>query len=132
MTNDQIPNPNESTKSKSKKYDIKERGLDFAVRVGIFTNKTIKNQATLEYGKQLIRSSGSIGANLEEADGTLTKKDFINKMAIARREARESKYWLRLIQQVNRLECPELVTLIGEANELVLILSAIINKVKIQ
>jgi len=86
----------------------------------------------LEYGKQLIRSSGSIGANLEEADGTLTKKDFINKMAIARREARESKYWLRLIQQVNRLECPELVTLIGEANELVLILSAIINKVKIQ
>ncbi len=106
--------------------------MDFAVRVGIFTNKTIKNQATLEYGKQLIRSSGSIGANLEEADGTLTKKDFINKMAIARREARESKYWLRLIQQVNRLECPELVTLIGEANELVLILSAIINKVKIQ
>ena len=86
----------------------------------------------MEYGKQLIRSSGSIGANLEEADGTLTKKDFINKMAIARREARESKYWLRLIQQVNRLECPELVTLIGEANELVLILSAIINKVKIQ
>src|SRR3989339_1001591 len=100
MTNDQIQNPNESNNQKSKKYDIKDRALEFAASVAIFIYKLPRNQLSIEYGRQLIRSSASIGANLEEADGTLTKKDFINKIAISRREARESRYWLRLIQKV--------------------------------
>ena len=135
MTNDKIKMTNKSGNDKSKKYNIKERALEFAARVGILMNRLPKNQAIFQYSKQLIRSSSSVGANLEEADGTLTKKDFINKMAISRRDARESKYWLRLIQKVN-LVCiladrGELSELTREAEELMLIISAIINKVKV-
>ncbi len=118
----------------NKIYDIKERVLEFAASVARLVNKFPKNQAAQEYSKQLIRSSASIGANIEEADGTLTKKDFINKMGIGRREARESKYWLRLIQKAELINNPsnkdELNSLAKEAEELTLILSSIINKTK--
>jgi four helix bundle protein len=87
-----------------------------------------------EYSKQLIKASSSIGANVEEADGTLSKKDFINKIAISRREARESGYWLRLIDKADlvhgaamRAECD---WLINEARGLMLILSSIINNTR--
>jgi len=61
-----------------RKFDIKERSLQFAVRVGKFVNKLPRRQSTLEYGRQLIRAGSSIGANLEEADGALSRRDFIN------------------------------------------------------
>lgn len=86
----------------------------------------------MEYGRQLIRSSGSIGANIEEADGALTKKDFINKIGISRREAKESRHWLRLIKTVvtphDESDRKELDWLINESTELLLILSSIIKK----
>ena len=75
-----------------RKFDIYDRALEFAARVAILVNKLPRIQAALEYGRQVIRASGSIGANIEEADGALTKKDFINKMGIARRESRESAW----------------------------------------
>lgn len=112
MTNVEIQMTNESPMA-NKKYDIQERVMEFATRVAYFGIKLPKNQVSLEYSKQLIRSSASIGANIEEADGTLTKRDFINKISIGRREARESKYWL-----------------INEAREIMLILSSIVNKTK--
>ena len=116
-----------------KRFDIYDRALEFAARVARLVNKLPMSQATLEYGKQIIRASGSIGANIEEADGTLTKKDFVNKMGIARREARESRHWLQLIKKAqlvnNKENEKELDWQIGEAEELMLILSSIINKV---
>jgi four helix bundle protein len=87
---------------KEKKFDIKERSLKFAVSVARFIDGLPKKQSAIEYGKQLMRSSASIGANLEEADGALSKKDFINKIGIARKESKESRYWLQLIKQVNK------------------------------
>jgi len=120
----------------NKKYDIKDRALDFAARTAKFINALTKNQITIEHSKQLIRSSSSIGANIEEADGTLSKKDFINKMAIGRRESRESKYWLCLIQKIDFItDCKlkeENAWLINEARELLLILSSIINNTQIK
>jgi four helix bundle protein len=117
-----------------KKYNLDERMLKFAANVGKFINQLPTNQLLKEYSRQLIRSSASIGANYEEADGTLTKKDFINKIGIARRESRESKYCLKLIKKVelvNKKEQLELLEkLIKESNELMLILSSIINKCK--
>ncbi len=131
MTNDKIQMPNESLIT-DKRYDIQERALEFAARVAQFVNRLPKNQASIEYGKQLIRSSASIGANIEEADGTLSKRDFINKIAIGRREARESRYWLRLIQKAELINdsdlSGEMDWLIDEAREIMLILSSIINK----
>lgn len=134
MTNDKIQISNKSFNDKSnsnKTYDIKKRAFEFAVRTAKFIKKIPRNHLTIEYVKQLIRSSASIGANLEEADGALSRKDFINKVAIGRRESRESRYWLRLINMAEILninEKPELDYLEGEAEEILLILSSIINK----
>ena len=78
-------------------FDIKERTLAFGVRVVKVAQRLPKTIAGRELGKQIIRSGTSIGANVEEADGATSKKDFINKMGIAGKEARETRYWLRII-----------------------------------
>lgn len=117
-------------------YDIKDRAETFAVRSAKLALKLSRNQASIEYGKQLIRASASIGANIEEADGTLSKRDFVNKLAISRREARESRYWLNLISGAGLVSSQEateeLNWLKREAEELLLILSSIINKVRMR
>jgi len=118
----------------NKRFDIYERAFTFATRSAKFIREFSKDMILMEYSKQLIRSSSSIGANLEEADGALTRKDFINRMGIARREARESHHWLRLIESVGNLEkskdLDEIKWLVNESKEILLILSAIINKTK--
>lgn len=120
--------------SNDKKFDIYDRALEFAARVAKSVTKLPKSQMSIVYGKQVVRSSGSVGANIEEADGTLTKKDFVNKMGIARRESRESRHWLRLIKKTELVSHPddmkELAWQINEAEELMLILSSIINKTR--
>ena len=78
---------------------------------------------------QLVKSGTSIGANVEEADGAVTKRDFINKIAIARKEAKETKYWLRLIAG-KYIKTELLEGDIKEVQEIINILSAIINKTK--
>jgi four helix bundle protein len=122
---------NESSMT-NKKYNIQERTLEFAAKVAQFVNLLPPNQIVNEYSKQLIRSSASIGANIEEADGTLSRRDFVNKIAIGRREARESRYWLSLMKKADLITKPRLLKevdyLIGEAKEIMLILSSIVNK----
>jgi four helix bundle protein len=117
-----------------KKYNIYDRSLEFAVKSAELINFIPKTPAFYVYSKQLLRASASIGANVEEADGALTKKDFINKMGIARREARESRHWLLLIEKTGLIKQAlgrkELQKLICEAKELLLILSSIINNTK--
>ncbi|MBU1086512.1 MAG: four helix bundle protein [Candidatus Omnitrophica bacterium] len=117
-----------------KKFDIYDRALKFAIKTAKIIENLPNNIVFREYSKQLIRSSGSIGANIEEADGTLTRKDFINKLGIARRESRESAHWLRLIENIFSGNNPklkeEIQKQIKEAKELMLILSSIINKIK--
>ena len=117
--------------SNGKKYDIYDRAFKFAVSVAKFLEMLPKRTALIEYSRQLIKSSGSIGANISEADGALTKKDFINKMGIARREAKESKHWLTLIKAVGSFKDEslkkELDWLITESTEILLILSSIIK-----
>jgi len=114
-----------------KKLDIYDRAFKFAARVVKFLEQLPSSNVAREYQKQLIRSSGSVGANLGEADGALSRKDFLSKLAISRREARESKHWLRLIQATgivkDRVLMDELDSLIQESSELLLILSAIIK-----
>ena len=83
--------------------------------------------ANIEDGKQLIRSSGSVGANYIEANEKLGNKDFIFRLKIARKEAKESGYWLRLLK-VSNPENEEIITLLKESEELRKIISSIINK----
>ena len=79
-------------KSENKILDL---SFDFAIQIiGLY--KSLVDQKEFVISKQLLRSGTSIGANVEEANAAQTKKDFISKMSIASKEARESKYWLRL------------------------------------
>ena len=116
-------------------YDIKERCLRFAVKIVSFVDRLPKTIAGYEIGRQLLKAGTSVGANVEEADGAVSKKDFVNKIGIARKEARESNYWLKVIDLSNLLkkqnDNEELKWLLNESKELMKILSSIMSKAKI-
>jgi len=79
-------------------------------------------------GKQLFRAGTSIGANIEEAQGGQSRADFLSKISIARKEARETLYWLRLLSAVEIVSPGQLNEIINECDELISILTAIIKK----
>ena len=85
-----------------KQYNLEERTFDFTKRVIEFVNKLQKTLPNIEIAKQLIRSAGSVGANYIEANESLSKKDFIMRIKISRKEAKESRYWLKLINCYNK------------------------------
>jgi len=114
-----------------KPYDLEERTFQFAKEVRLFIKTLDKTIANIEDGKQVVRSSGSIGSNYIEANESLSKKDFIFRVKISRKEAKESVYWLRLIRETNELSDKKLASkLIQESTELKKILSSIIEKSK--
>lgn len=115
----------------SKIFDLEERTFQFAKAVRLFVKTIPKTAANFEDGKQVVRSSGSVGANYREANEALSKKDFFMRIKICRKEAKESSYWIRLISETNSLEnLDEAQCLIGEANELTKIMSSILVKSK--
>jgi len=110
-------------------YDLEERTFQFAKSVRIAVKKLPKTTNNPEDIKQLVRSSGSVGANYIEANESLSKKDFLHRTKIARKEAKESAYWIRLILETNSEDfTKEIKALYDEAIELKKILSAIIGK----
>ena len=110
-------------------FDIKEWTFLFGVRVVKLVGRLPKNVAGIEIGRQLIACGISVGANVEEAHGGESKKDFAHKMSIAKKEARESRYWLRIVK-ATLIDEAEVDALIQEADELVRILAAIIHKTR--
>jgi len=112
-----------------KPFDLEERTFLFAKECRLYVRLLAKTSSNIEDSKQLIRSSGSVGANYIEANEKLGEKDLSFRLKIARKEAKESKYWLRLLHDLN----PELKTtsevLLFEVEELRKILSAIITKI---
>lgn len=109
-------------------YDLEERTFQFAKNVRMLVKNLLKTIANVEDSKQVIRSSGSVGANYIEANEALSKKDFIMRIKICRKEAKESAYWLRLILETNDLDNEiEFRRLIKEATELKKIFSSIIT-----
>jgi four helix bundle protein len=110
-------------------FEIRERTFQFAVRVTKLMRQMPRTLDAVEIGRQLIRSGTSVGANVEEAHGAESQRDFVHKMSIARKEARESRYWLRLIQ-ASIIDGEETQALIQESDELVRILSAIVVTAK--
>jgi len=114
----------------SKQYDLEERTLRFAKDVIEFVNILPKTMANIEIMKQIIRSSGSVGANYIEANEALSKKDFTMRVKICRKEAKESRYWLRLIEARGEDAEKRRQSLIGEATELMKIFGSIVEKVK--
>ena len=112
-------------------YDLEERTFQFAKVVRLFIKTLPKTIANIEDGRQSIKASGSIGANYIEANESLSKKDFLMRIKISRKEAKESAYWLRLIHETNNLKnTDDVQSLVQEANELKKVLSSILEKSK--
>ena len=84
-------------KKKDKIYDLEDRTFAFARDVRAFVKKLPKTISNIEDIKQLVRSSGSVGANYIEANESLSKKDFLMRIKICRKESKESGYWLKLL-----------------------------------
>lgn len=111
--------------------DIEERAFQFSKAVRLFAKTLPKTIANFEDEKQLVNASGCAGANYIEANEALSSKDFMVRTKISRKKVRESRYWLRLINETNELDnADEARTLIREADELERMLSSIIEKSK--
>ena len=114
---------------KSKYYDLEDRTFKFAQGVRVFVAQLPRGIANQEDIRQLIKSSGSVGANYIEANEALSKKDFLMRIKISRKEAKESSYWLCLINTGNSAAVDsERQALIKEARELTNIFGAILLK----
>ena len=113
----------------SKKYDLEERTFLFAASVRTFIKKLTKTNSNIEDSKQLIRASGSVAANYIEANESLSKKDFIYRIKICRKEVKESRLFLRLIDTSYKTTYEkERVELIQEVTELMKIFGSILVK----
>ncbi len=116
-------------KHQTKQYDLEDRTFDFAKQVRAFSKQIPKTLANIEDTKQAVRASGSVGANYIEANESLSKKDFIMRIKICRKVAKESGYWFRLIEvgDDSNLE-KRRRDLVQEARELTSIFGAICRK----
>jgi four helix bundle protein len=123
---------NDSKQTKSNGYEIHERIYRLVVRIIKLINSIPKNDANQVIINQLIRSATSIGANDQEADGCNTKRDFVHCYTVVRKELKETHFWLRLVSDTNSGLKPKMKLLLQENQELILIVSAIINKARIK
>ena len=112
----------------SKRFDLEDRTFAFAKRARAFVRNLKKTVGNIEDGRQLIRSSGSVGAHYIEANEALSKKDFVLRIKICRKESKESRYWLRLIEADEAPAGQERDLLVQQAQELMNIFSAIVRK----
>jgi len=117
MTENQNPKPY---------YDLEDRTYLFAKNIRNYVKTLPRTISNIEYGKQLIRSSGSMAANYIEANESLGKKDFIMRIKICRKESKESKLWLNLSEPLKEnektrelliIECIELMKIFGSILE---------------
>ncbi len=113
----------------SKPYDLRERTLRFAKEVRNYVKNLPKTLSNIEDAKQLIKASGSVGANYIEAEEALSKKDFVMRIKISRKEAKESGYFLELTEPKEE-QIIEKQDLIKEAIELTKIFGSIVEKSK--
>lgn len=132
MTNDKIQMTNKipisNVKSSTHGYDLEERTMTFARKCLKICKTTPHDTINYELIKQLIRSACSVGANYREANDSITRKDFHHRIGICRREAKEARYWLSLLQDNNAQLSDALSPLINEATQLTRIFSSINNK----
>lgn len=113
----------------NKPYDLEERTFNFAKGCRDFVKKLLRTVAHIEYGKQLIRSSGSQAANYIEANEAASKKDFVYRVRVCRKETKESCLWLKLCEVGDKQVLEEEQNkLIQEAVELRKIFNSIIEK----
>lgn len=114
--------------------NVLNKAFDFAVRVVKLYQYLTKEQKEYVLAKQLLRSGTSIGVNINEAQAGQSKADFIAKMSIASKEARETKYWLNLLCETNYLskQQPHVASLLEQSEELIKILTSIVKSAQLR
>jgi len=127
MPNDKIQMSIECQMTNDKKYDLEERMAVFGEDIIGLAKALPKDIVNLELIKQIVRSGTSVGANYMEADGAESKKDFRHKIAICKKECKETKHWLRMIVKANPGRKDDCKILWKEAQELTLIFSSILS-----
>lgn len=111
-----------------KKFDLEDRTRKFAINSCLYLKTIASNMYNIDYIKQLLRSSSSVGANYIEANESLSHKDFVYRLKIVRKEVKESLYWYQIIKAtVTNLNIAEINKLIDEAKQLKNIFSSIIK-----
>lgn len=115
----------------NKSRDLCERTFQFALRIVNLCQELQKKPGVgRTLANQLLRSGTSIGANVEEGQAAQSEADFASKYSIARKEARETHYWLRLLSEARIVSPDNLVDLMNECSELIAILTSIVKKVQ--
>ena len=109
------------------KHDIYDRTFEFACRIVRLHRTLVRDRSARQLSSQLLRAGTSIGANLEEAEAGQSKADFISKCRIALKEARETRYWLRLFAATATVKPTRLTPLTNEAGEIIAILPTIVR-----
>ncbi|MBI5733630.1 MAG: four helix bundle protein [Candidatus Kerfeldbacteria bacterium] len=112
------------------KYDLEDRTAKFGIEIIKFVRSLPKNHLTLPILSQLVRSATSIGANFCEVDDAESNKDLIHKLGICKKEARETKHWLRMLAEAEPISKIKARVLWQEAKELNVIFNSIIIKLK--
>lgn len=112
------------------KYDLERRTAQFGVEVIKFAKKIPRDVITMNLISQLVKSATSIGANYCEANDAESRKDFIHKISICKKESHEVCHWLRMVIAAFPDFDPEARNLWGEAKELTLIFSSIVRSTK--
>lgn len=117
---------------KRQHQDIGERTIKYALRaIKLYQYlEKEKNGAGLIIGKQYLRSATSIGANLQEAKSGESRSDFIHKLSVSQKEARESLYWLKFLAKSEIINKEKMQDLIGETNEIIAVIPTILVKSK--
>ncbi|MFA5060639.1 MAG: four helix bundle protein [Candidatus Omnitrophota bacterium] len=114
-----------SDRGPEKKFDLEDRTLQFSKDCADLCQAFIKDIIRAEFVTQLIRSSSLVGASYREASEAVSRKEFFHRIGIARRESKESGYWLRLLRHSNREQGNQIDRLIDESDQLLRIFSSI-------
>ena len=109
---------------------ILSKTYDYAVRIVKLHQYLYKEKREFELSKQILRSGTSIGANVEEAVGGLSKKDFLAKLGIAYKKTRETRYWLRLLKDTDYISQEQAKSLLNDAEEILRIITSIQKSTK--
>jgi len=109
-------------------FDLEERTLEFSKRIIRLCKRLTKDAINRELIDQLICASGSVGANYREANDALSKRDFVHRIKVTRREAKEAHYWLQLMSEANPAQGKDIAELLEEVLEFKKIFSAIADK----
>jgi len=120
-------------KVNSEKYDLENRTAEFGEKIIDLCRRLTKDIISEQIVKQLVRSSTSVGANYMEANGASSRKDFVNKIHICKKESQESKHWLRMLaRSADNKHKEEIRLLWDEAQQLSMIFSKICSSAKIK